>query len=638
MITRIFTCLLSMAVLILTFGCQRDIGLLAPASFPTSGEVFLDGFGAGLDYQAFSNSKLDAISIDLQEKQAGEKSLRITVPSEGDPSGWYAGGAFVAPGGRDLSGYNALTFWAKASMVAPIGLVGIGNDNSGNSLYPASRSDLTFTTHWQKFVVPIPLASKLSAEKGMFQYSIGAYEKAGFYVWFDDIQFENLGSIAHPRAVIASTTLTGEAGEVLNAGITGVTFNINGVDQTVTAAPAYFTLISSNESVATTSTEGKITAVDIGSAEITVKLGDVEVADKITVTVVSPAPKPLTAAPLPTVSATDVISLFSNAYDNVNVNTWNTGWLYSTAVLTDMQIAGDDVKRYTDLNFVGIEFTAPAIDASNMTHFHLDIWTPDPTAAPAAFKVQLVDFGANGVYGGGDDSSHELSFTSPILKSETWVSLDIPLTAFAGLANRSHLAQLVLSGDPNTVYVDNVYLYKGSTTIPTEPSAAAPTPAFSASDVVSLFSNAYTNVQVDTWSATWDNANVADVKIAGDDVKKYTNLVFAGIEFTSQTVDASAMTHFHMDFWTPDPTGSPAVFKIKLVDFGAGGVFGGGDDVEHELVLNATTMPAIATGAWVSLDIPLTAFAGMTTKGHVAQLIISGDPNTVFLDNVLFHK
>ena len=118
----------------------------------------------------------------------------------------------------------------------------------------------------------------------------------------------------------------------------------------------------------------------------------------------------LIAAPVPTVPAENVISLFSNAYTNVPVDTWATGWLYSTAVLTEIKIDGDDVKLYTNLNFNGIEFASQTIDATEMTHFHMDIWTPDPTALPAAFKVLLVDFGPNGVFDGGDDKSHELTF------------------------------------------------------------------------------------------------------------------------------------------------------------------------------------------------------------------------------------
>jgi hypothetical protein len=143
---------------------------------------------------------------------------------------------------------------------------------------------------------------------------------------------------------------------------------------------------------------------------------------------------------------------------------------------------------------------------------------------------------------------------------------------------------------------------------------------------------------VDTWSAGWDVANVSDVQVFGDDTKLYENLLFAGIEFTSNTIDASAMTHFRMDFWTPDATDLPAAFRIKLVDFGADGAWSGGDDVEHEITLAADTVPALQSQNWVSFDIPLSEFTNLVTTGHLAQLIISGDPNTVYIDNVLFHN
>jgi hypothetical protein len=130
-------------------------------------------------------------------------------------------------------------------------------------------------------------------------------------------------------------------------------------------------------------------------------------------------------------------------------------------------------------------------------------------------------------------------------------------------------------------------------------------------------------------------ADVEDFVIGADSTKKYTNLVFAGIEFATTTLDASAMTHFHIDVWTPDETASPGIFKVKLVDFGADGGYGGGDDVEYELSFDETTMN---TGSWVSLDIPLDDFTGLITRAHLAQLFISGDPNTVFVDNVYFFK
>jgi hypothetical protein len=192
----------------------------------------------------------------------------------------------------------------------------------------------------------------------------------------------------------------------------------------------------------------------------------------------------------------------------------------------------------------------------------------------------------------------------------------------------------------NVVYFDNISFGPvGSGPPATEPSEAAPTPTEDAANVISLFSNAYDDVTVDTWSASWDSADLEDIQIQGIPTKKYTNLVFAGIEFTSSPIDATAMTHFHMNAWTPDETAVPKVFKIKLVDAGADGIVGeGGDDSEHEITLTAETVPALGTGTWLKLEIPLSEFTGLTGRTNMAQLIISGDPNTVFVDNVYFRK
>jgi hypothetical protein len=76
------------------------------------------------------------------------------------------------------------------------------------------------------------------------------------------------------------------------------------------------------------------------------------------------------------------------------------------------------------------------------------------------------------------------------------------------------------------------------------------------------------------------------------------------------------------------------------VDIGADATLGGGEDKEHVLSFEATTTPALVSGAWLTLDIPLAQFTGLTTRGNLAQLLFVGlDPiNTVFVDNVLFHK
>jgi hypothetical protein len=128
---------------------------------------------------------------------------------------------------------------------------------------------------------------------------------------------------------------------------------------------------------------------------------------------------------------------------------------------------------------------------------------------------------------------------------------------------------------------------------------------------------------------------VADVQVAGNAAKKYSNLTYAAVEFTGTNVlDATAMTHFHLDVWAPAGTN----FRVKLVDFGANGSYGGGDDKEHELTFTSGSTPAFAPLAWSSLEIPLTSFVNLTTRAHLAQIILAGDVGTAYVDNVYFHN
>ncbi|NCU31648.1 MAG: T9SS type A sorting domain-containing protein, partial [Candidatus Moranbacteria bacterium] len=154
-----------------------------------------------------------------------------------------------------------------------------------------------------------------------------------------------------------------------------------------------------------------------------------------------------------------VISLHSHPYTSVPVDTWRTGW--SVADYEEVTVDGRLTKKYSNLNFVGIETIANQIDITGMTHFHLHVWTPDNTL----LKVKLVDFGPGGAFGGGDDTEHELLF--PDLDQGEWVSLNLPLADFTGLQNRQNIAQLVLAGEPigaTTVYVDNVLFYNAGGT------------------------------------------------------------------------------------------------------------------------------------------------------------------------------
>lgn len=166
-----------------------------------------------------------------------------------------------------------------------------------------------------------------------------------------------------------------------------------------------------------------------------------------------PVDEPAVAAPDPTEDADDVISLFSGVYQDEDVDTWRTDW--SQANLEDIEIEGNPTKKYTNLDFVGVETTGDnLVDASEMEFFHIDLWTPNMDT----IRIKLVDFGPDGQFDGGDDTEHELIFTD--LPQGQWNSLQLPLEDFQGLENRNNLAQYIFSGLPvgeGTLFVDNVY-------------------------------------------------------------------------------------------------------------------------------------------------------------------------------------
>jgi hypothetical protein len=345
--------------------------------------------------------------------------------------------------------------------------------------------------------------------------------------------------------------------------------------------------------------------------------------DNITFSAGSALPEPTVGATAPTKPAADVISLFSNAYTNVPVDTWRTGW--SAATLTDVKIGSDDIKKYSALDFVGVEMVANQININSMDMFEFDVWTPNSTT----LRFKLVDFGANGAFGGGDDKEHETSVT-PTLNG--WNHIAVPIANMTGLTSKSNIAQLIFASAPagtSVIYVDNVMFSKAA--VLPEPTVAAPTPTKKAADVISLFSNAYTNVTVDTWRTGWSAATLTDVKIGTDDVKKYTALDFVGIEMVANQINISLMDSFEFDVWTPNST----IFKFKLVDIGADGKFGGGDDKEHELTMTPTL------NGWNHVSAPISNFIGLTTKSNIAQLIFASVPvgtSIAYIDNVLFSK
>ena len=537
--------------------------------------------------------------------------MRFEVPDANDPRGAYAGGVYFTEAPRDLSGFNALTFYAKATQSATIDLVGFGND-MGASKYQATISALSISTGWRKYIIPLPDPSKLTAEKGMFFYSVGAEDGKGFTFWIDELKFENLGTIAHPKFAILNGQDQVETSFIgVSKTIGGLTLIYNmptGINQEVNTSPAYFEFASSNPSIATVDEFGKVSVIGgPGNAKITAKIGDIATNGSLTIQSLGNFQQ----APTPARDPATVISIFSEAYDNVPVDFYNGYWApYQTTLSADFEVNGDRILQYTNFNFVGIQISTPHVNAVSMTHLHVDIYLPNTLTANAQFKIELADNAGGG--------TGLFTTTIPVAQSQQWISLDIPLANFAGLSGRTALWQIIfvdVNGNIPGFYADNIYFYNGSP--PSAPTSAAPTPTHSAANVLAVYSDAYTVIPGTNLNPGWGQATVVSgIQIQGNNTLKYTGLNYQGIELgASQNV--SAMTYLHLDFWTANST----ALNVYLISPGP---------VETGYSL---TVP---TSGWTSIDIPLSSFSPVNLN-DVIQLKFDGNGD-IYLDNIYFRK
>lgn len=459
---------LLITLLLMNVACERELSEDAvDATYSTTAEIFIDApIGLGTDFYfpfigEASNpigSKLDAWSIDEDVSYQGSASMRFDVPNSDDPDGNYAGAVFIIDGaGRDLTGYNALTFWAKATQGVHIGEIGFGEDET-----IVLRSDVSVSTGWSKYIIPIPDPSKLTQEKGMFRYSTASVDGFGYTFWIDELKFEYLDTLSNETPFIqGGEDQDGIAfvGQTLALSDLGVSVTLeNGSEVSVNASSNYFSFNSSDSSVASVSSTD-VVLEQAGQTVITASLGGVTATGSLNVTSVD-------LAPIPDLDEANVISIFSDVYTNSTVDYFNGYWApYQTTLgQDDIEINGNNIIKYTELNFVGIEFQGDnSIDATEMTHFHIDIYLENTLNDGDYLTLKLQDLGTDNVFGGFDPAG-EVTLTStstPALVNDGWISVDLSLDSFSGLSSRANLAQIVFVSDATvqSIFVDNIYFH-----------------------------------------------------------------------------------------------------------------------------------------------------------------------------------
>jgi uncharacterized protein YjdB len=447
----------------------------------TGGAVFMGSYPSGVDPLAgFSGSDTvtNPVTIDASVQFNGNASLKIAA---GATCAGYIGGYIASTAPTDLHAFNALTFWAKSDVAgAVINNFGFGNDNTatGTNAFnveshgPAAPfTGYALTTTFTKYYIPIPNPAALSAVNGLFYFS-GGCPAAGssFNVWLNDIQFETLspsqlastfGSVVN-ASTGAPTTLNVTVGTPASIGNIGPNTVNYASASAYQVGWAHFTYASSNTGVATVDANGMVVGVAAGTANVTVSFNGTTLSTiAVTVSAGGGATAPTTAAPTPSKAAANVIAMYnsSGTYTNSPGINWCAGW--SSAACSEYTIAGTTsvVKKYATLNFVGTEFYANPIDASTMTHLHVDVWTPDATK----FGIKPVNFGS-------PNQEAEVQLTNPPIVTGAWISLDIPLTDFTAINPSmafNNLQQLLFTDnfgtggvENGTFFIDNVYFWK----------------------------------------------------------------------------------------------------------------------------------------------------------------------------------
>ncbi|MEM6726482.1 MAG: hypothetical protein AAF598_20745 [Bacteroidota bacterium] len=454
-------CLLGIAFLFSS--CERELSDDAVlATFPKNGLVYIDGFSAGLEYRPFAGSFFAAFSVDEEVVFEGTSSMRFDVPNVGNPDGAFAGAIFPDYGRRNLTEFDALVFYARATRPGMINEIGFGQDFEGNPFLVTLDGGLQLTTSWQQYTIAIPNPAKLLAEAGLFWYSEGPENGEGYSFWIDELEFVKLGNIGQARPKIeGGNDIAVEALTGIPYSITGCsqTLNLgNGTDQTTLCTAAYFDFTSSDESVATVDEFGVVTPVGLGTAVITGTIGGATAEGSVTVNVTGTyAP-----APAPTQDPSEVISIFSDTYTNIPTDHYNGFWLGSSTLGGATTIGTDNVLSYTDLNFVGIEFlnNVSTIDASDMTHFRVDVFPREGIDPGDFIRVEVNDIGPDGVFGTTDDSGGSVTIPTADLENGVWTSVDIPIAAM-GLVNKGNLAQVIFVSDATigSIFADNLYFY-----------------------------------------------------------------------------------------------------------------------------------------------------------------------------------
>ena len=171
---------------------------------------------------------------------------------------------------------------------------------------------------------------------------------------------------------------------------------------------------------------------------------------------------PTTGPAAPTYDASEVISIFSDAYTPLDGINFNPNWGQSTAVSTET-IDNNTVLKYDNLNYQGTALASPT-DFSGKARLHIDYFTGNATT----LKFFLIS--PDGADEG--DAPEEIAYDLDVTSAPgEWNSVDIDLSHFATVVDLENVIQFKVEGN-GIVYFDNIYFFGGGSDAGTDYNAA----------------------------------------------------------------------------------------------------------------------------------------------------------------------
>ena len=222
--------------------------------------------------------------------------------------------------------------------------------------------------------------------------------------------------------------------------------------------------------------------------------------------------EPNTNAPTPpSRESSDVISIFSDTYNNISGANYNPNWQQSGFGSANIEFkptaSANSVLAYTNFSYQGIELNSD-LDLTSMEYLHLDVWTVN------GLNPSII------VISSGSEISHRIGNNDG-----EWKSMDIPVTGITGdITKATQIKFIGGNGYSNDIYIDNLYFWK-----------AAPLGVTNFDD---LKFSAYPNPTNDNWVIKTQKTNISSIKVFDIQGKKVISILPNSDEFV---IDGSSL-------------------------------------------------------------------------------------------------